>query len=191
MIDECLHPKIAYFGLSKLAKILSVGTCFQSGNGLKGTPIYMSPEILQDEMYSQAGDVYAFAFIIFEIMTCEIPYKNEVNNFVKLSQKVINGYRPTIREDVPDSYRNLIERCWSQDPKERPSFDVIVVNLKENKGFLADTIDEAEFCDYVELIENYQSTFDITKGINLYSFKYKEKEIKILIPNDKNLRRYI
>lgn len=32
------------------------------------------------------------------------------------------GLRPEIGEDVPFVYKNLIERCWSQNADERPSF---------------------------------------------------------------------
>lgn len=83
-------------------------------NGLKGTPIYLAPEIITEEKYSKASDVYAFAYIIFEIMTGEIPFKDFTFN--QLLKKIsIQGHRPEITDDVPDIYKELIEKCWSQN----------------------------------------------------------------------------
>ena len=69
LMDENLYPKISDFGLSKITDFLSNSMNVQSQKGLKGTPAYLAPEILADEKYSKKGDVYAFAFIVFEIMT--------------------------------------------------------------------------------------------------------------------------
>lgn len=105
---------------------------FQSQRGIKGTPAFMAPEIMSDEQYSKSSDVYAFGFIVYEILTCEEPFQKF--NIYKLMEEVMkDGYRPPISEDVPNSYRELIERCWSQKPEERPSFDEIVSELKKKK----------------------------------------------------------
>lgn len=159
LMDEFLNPKIADFGLSKINDILSISMNFQPQKGFKGTPIYMAPEIFAEEKYSKAIDVYSFAFIIFEIMTGQIPFKNF--QFFQLIKKVsIQGFRPKIEDDVPNAYKELIERCWFQDPDERPSFDQIVDELKNNHEFITELIDESEFLDYVDYIDNYKSSFN-------------------------------
>lgn len=111
LIDDYLHPKITDFGLSKITDFISASINIQSQNGLKGTPIYMAPEILSEEKYSKSSDVYAFAFIVYEIMTCVKPFENY--NLITLMTKVhINGYRPDISSEVPRVFHDLIERCW-------------------------------------------------------------------------------
>lgn len=75
LLDEFLNPKISDFGLSKITDFLSISMNIQSQRGLKGTPIYMAPEILLNENYSTASDVYAFAFVLYELFTLESPYE--------------------------------------------------------------------------------------------------------------------
>ena len=54
----------------------------------------------------------------------------------------------------------MIERCWSQDPKDRPTFNEILEELKNNQDFITDLVDENEFINYVEFIDNCQTSFD-------------------------------
>jgi len=39
-----------------------------------GTPHWMAPEILRNEEYVEASDVYSFGMILWELVTGEIPY---------------------------------------------------------------------------------------------------------------------
>ena len=35
----------------------------------------MAPEILRGEKYEEASDVYSFGVILWEMLTCQIPYE--------------------------------------------------------------------------------------------------------------------
>ena len=163
LMDDYLLPKIADFGLSKIIHSSQETITIQSSLETKGTPIYMSPEIIESQDYTKAGDVYAFSIILYEILTNEEPFKN-LNGF-NIFKKVSNGDRPTFPFKIPDAYRNLIEKCWSQNPSDRPNFDSIVDELKNNSGFITELVDEDDFIQYIEFIDNYRSTFDKTKKI--------------------------
>lgn len=112
----------------------------QSQNGLKGTPIYMAPEIFTDEKYSKSSDVYAFSFIVYELLTLEVPFKNfSIQKIFKMI--VSQGYRPEIKEDIPICYKELIEKnCFSFDdkisviPKESFKKNSIIRNLFVSNG---------------------------------------------------------
>ena len=83
----------------------------------------------------------------------------------------MEGSRPIIKEDVPDVYRKLIERCWSQLPEDRPSFEEIVNDLKSNQEFITESTNEIDFRDYVDYIDKYHSTFDSSnRCINFKDF---------------------
>ena len=98
------------------------------------------------------------------------------------------GFRPKIKGNVPDAYRNLIESCWSQDPDKRPSFDNIVKDLESNEEFITELIDKIEFEDYVDYIKKYESTFDKNKKrVNFEEFIKVYGRNKIIKKFSKNI----
>ena len=59
LFDDYLFPKISDFGLSKVMN-RNNSNVLQSSKGIKGTIVYLAPEILVDEsdpQYSKASDV--------------------------------------------------------------------------------------------------------------------------------------
>lgn len=116
-----------------------------------------------EEAYSTASDVYAFSMIVYILITGLYPF-SKVRNLVELMTKLQTGKRPTIPSDTPQVYAQLIEKCWSQDVSERPSFEEIVNELKTNQDFITYEIDEDEFKEFVNSIDNYETTFDISKS---------------------------
>ena len=65
-------PKIADFGLSNFNEKCGKESMNLHSNLRRiGTPSYISPEIWTDICYSKKSDVYAFAFILYEIFVGE------------------------------------------------------------------------------------------------------------------------
>ena len=79
---------------------------------------------------------------------------------------IINGHRPIIDPFVPGNYRDLINRCWSQDWKDRPSFEEIVDQLRHDESFTDDLIDKEDFYDYVSYIDSLETNFDPNKFLS-------------------------
>ena len=97
--------------------------------------------------------------IVYELMTLEEPFK-DYNITMLCNKVVINGERPEFKYKIADCYRELITKCWSQNPSERPTFDEIVDMLKNNDDFIIDSVDKQEFLDYIDLIESQGCSFD-------------------------------
>ncbi|KAK8870875.1 hypothetical protein M9Y10_008773 [Tritrichomonas musculus] len=152
LVDDYLFPKLADFGLSKDQMCKSEECKQVNPTGLIGTPMYISPEIYNQNNYTKACDVYAFAFIVYEIMTSEVPLIG--SNRYQVMWNIMKGIRPSFSFEIPKCYKNLIERCWDMDPNKRPSFDDIVYDLKNDPEFITDLVEEGEFLDYVDMIEN-------------------------------------
>lgn len=172
--DDFMFPKIADFGLSKInhSNIESMST--ESIDGLKGTPIYIPPESWENSTFTKAGDVYAFAIIVFEILTPDEPFKN--CSIASLCNKVVyKGERPEFKYPVPECFRSLVTRCWSQNPSERPTFDDIAFELRNNESFVSECVNKDEFFDYVDMIDSLDHSFDSYKKFDKIS---KEKVVE-------------
>ena len=165
LIDLFLFPKIADFGLSKIIKQNDENILNKSISECKGTPIYMAPEIWEKYEYSNASDVYAFSIIAYEIITKNRPFK-DLNVFT-LPLKVKEGKRPDLNYSIPASYKNLIQQCWSQDPQNRPTFNEILFQLKNNDNFITENVNKDEYLNYIKYIDEQNITFDSFKKINI------------------------
>eukprot|EP00002_Diphylleia_rotans_P016600 TRINITY_DN322_c0_g2_i1.p1 TRINITY_DN322_c0_g2~~TRINITY_DN322_c0_g2_i1.p1 ORF type:complete len:2542 (+),score=316.64 TRINITY_DN322_c0_g2_i1:99-7724(+) len=120
--DERWHLKVSDFGLTiaqKKDQLLSYG----------GSLLWMAPEVIEGNEYRLPADVYSYGVIMWEIMTRKEPYY-EVENPISVAVQVSkDGLRPSFTADIPVSIRDIIERCWTQDPMCRPSFTQLLRDL--------------------------------------------------------------
>ena len=165
-LDDYLFPKIGDFGLSSKGYNIQSIT-FHSTSGLKGNSAYLAPELFGSNLYTKSSDVYAFSFIVFEILTNEIPFEDLINSnqlFIEIFDK---SRRPKIKKNIPLVYRNLIEKCWSQFPSERPSFDQIVSILRNEEQFITERIKKQDYLNYIKYIDESKIIFDKTQKIQI------------------------
>ncbi|XP_021375586.1 atrial natriuretic peptide receptor 1-like isoform X2 [Mizuhopecten yessoensis] len=136
------------------------------------TQLWTAPELLRMHYRppegTQKGDVYSFAIICQEIVYRSgvfylanldlspeerILDKKEQRLSVarKIHQKVKNGlkpyFRPTLEEaDCPcDELAEVIRKCWSEDPMERPDFQALKSTIRKlnkdgDKGNILDNL---------------------------------------------------
>ena len=189
MMDDEMYPKITDFGLSKITDSNQETVLMNSTAGIIGTVIYLPPESLLDYQYSEAGDVYAFSMIAYEIMTNKKPFAR--CTFFQILDNLVKGIRPQMDAIVPESYQNLINKCWESNASNRPTFDEIVEELRGNEAFITDTIDEVEFFNYIDYIDEYKSSFSSGKSIlSIEEFMNKRKK-KPSKPRAKSTRHSI
>ncbi|KAK9987045.1 hypothetical protein SO802_031996 [Lithocarpus litseifolius] len=156
LLGKNLYPHLADFGLAEYKKDLkgvSVENWKSTGKptggfhkrNMVGTLIYMAPEILKKEIYTEKSDVYSFGISINELLTGVVPYTDlrteaqahtvlEMNyTEQQLTAAVVSDrLRPVLAGPelgAPSSLLSLIQRCWDANPQNRPSFDDIVGEL--------------------------------------------------------------
>lgn len=183
LLNDFLFPVISDFSLSKSNDSDALNSMVGS---IKGAPVYISPEIWSKREYSEKSDVYAFAFVVYELMTLDKSFKKK--NLYEIMLLIGQGKRPIIKESVPKAYRELIERCWSQEPSNRLTFKEIITNLESNPEFITAKVNKKKFFNYIKLIKKYKTTFNsesVCAELNSFIKFNKKNERKI--KDDKNL----
>ncbi|XP_028252801.1 protein tyrosine kinase 2 beta, b isoform X2 [Parambassis ranga] len=91
---------------------------------------WMAPESINFRRFTTASDVWMFAVCAWEIMSGgQQPF------FWLENRDVINQLEQGIRlpkpENCPPALYSLMTRCWSYDPRERPTFTELVVKISD------------------------------------------------------------
>lgn len=140
LVDSQFRVKVADINLNSLIdKNLCIG-----GSEVSKSPQWLAPEILAGETATESSDAFSFAVILWELLTWRVPWGEEIP--WKITRAVENGARLEIPStwDLPggqdtiefasldgglESYIDLLIKCWSQNPLDRPKFCYIVQEL--------------------------------------------------------------
>ncbi len=95
--------------------------------------MWLAPEIIRKQPYTEKVDVYSFAMICYELITRQTPF-SDIAFLFKVEKKLMAGIRPPLPTatkalGVPAEFLELIRDCWAQDPLKRPSFPLVVQRL--------------------------------------------------------------
>lgn len=111
------------------------------GREIHGLSYFFSPEEIlnSDEYdwhkYGYQSDVFSFAIVIYFMFSEDLI--SEGHKIGRNFKKIINNYKKGLRfskpENMPDPYWELVEKCWKQNPEERPTFEEITELLKDDK----------------------------------------------------------
>lgn len=121
--EECTVGKVCDFGLARVRD--SIQSANMQMTQMVGSPMWMAPEIMKNEPYSQSVDVYSYALVMFEMFTNRLPYP-ELNQMQLLMEVAINRKRPQLPPNAPPFIQQLINNCWHPNPDSRPTFSIIL-----------------------------------------------------------------
>lgn len=91
-------------------------------NSLKGTPLYIAPEILGSGPlnYTSNVDIWSFGIIIYELYVGRAPFYAE--NLQKLKPKILYE-KVRFPRDMPIEMRTLIDRMLQKNPGNRATWE--------------------------------------------------------------------
>lgn len=111
--------KLLDFGL---VKMIDYTTLTMTGEGFKGTPLYIPPEAIRDEKLDYRSDLYSLGVMIFYIVTKgHFPF--EASNIMHLTNMVLNEPPSTPRtynKKISNEFENLILMLLSKQPSVVP-----------------------------------------------------------------------
>ena len=91
----------------------------------------MAPELLAGKEGGHRIDVYSFGIMVWELVYRAQPFAGVPP--VKITKSVCSGERPPLNRSVPVPVRpelkDIVQMCWSSDPKRRPEFKQLALQL--------------------------------------------------------------
>ncbi|KAJ3019279.1 UNVERIFIED_CONTAM: hypothetical protein HDU68_010734 [Siphonaria sp. JEL0065] len=122
--------RVTDFGLSRCQTLSKT----YAGQGY-GMIRFAPPESFARRYHAdKPHDVYSFGMTMFEVLAEIRPFNDTLNEF-SIPAFVMAGERPDSEPDkIPDdSWQwRLIQRCWKQEPSQRPTFAEIVEELQQH-----------------------------------------------------------
>lgn len=95
----------------------------QTKSAIRGSPLYMAPEMIIDGKYDARVDLWSVGVILFECLFGRAPYKS--NSVDELLLKIAEE-APIVVPDsahISNDCRDLLQRCLQRDPAKRLDFD--------------------------------------------------------------------
>lgn len=129
-----LPDRIDYLWRAKYPVYL---TDFESSVGIVGTGFWRAPEVLlalkdrspTPETFTQHTDVYSYyAMTCYEVITDREPFEGHPKNEYDI---VLLGDRPELPDNIDPQWKDLVSKCWHEDPLQRPSFVAIIEQWNE------------------------------------------------------------
>ncbi|XP_072249554.1 atrial natriuretic peptide receptor 1-like [Leuresthes tenuis] len=150
VVDNRFVLKITDYGLSSFRSQSDSGS---DAHAYYAQKLWMAPELLRMEapppQGTQKGDVYSFGIILQEVALRRGAFYLEGDPLSpkEIVDRVILGEWPCLRPTIdPQSHTpelgQLMQRCWAEEPTERPDFNHIRLLLrKHNKESRSNILD--------------------------------------------------
>ncbi len=126
--------KVADFGLARI--LLGNDPQLTRAGTTLGTPMYMSPEQIQEGQVDIRSDLYSLGATLYHMLAGTPPYTGETP--LALAMKHVQAEIPDIRDlraDLPESIYQLVSRLLAKSPKDRFAHPAEVLSfLKQHRA---------------------------------------------------------
>lgn len=120
--------KVADFGFARRVN----DECAYERTTANPVPVkWMAPEALVENKFTTKSDVYSFGILMWEIVTLgSTPYKSlKTEQVIEVVAK--NGERPAKPDYCHSELYEIMSKCWSHEPDDRPTFKYLAKQLDE------------------------------------------------------------
>jgi len=80
---------------------------------------WTAPEVLDSDPYTDKSDIYSLGIVYWELVTYQIPYDGYSDKSIR--DFILSGRRLKIPQNISMNFHLIIEKCWSQNPNDRPT----------------------------------------------------------------------
>uniref|UniRef100_A0A8C3E3I2 Guanylate cyclase n=1 Tax=Corvus moneduloides TaxID=1196302 RepID=A0A8C3E3I2_CORMO len=151
VVDSRFVLKITDYGLASFRS----PSDNEDTHALYAKKLWTAPELLQKGHLPTPGmqkaDVYSFGIIVQEVALRNGPFYIEGMDLSpkEIVQKVRNSQKPFFRPSIDigvhtEELAVLMERCWAQEPAERPDFSQIKIFIRRFNNSVAEQLKRGE-----------------------------------------------
>jgi HAMP domain-containing protein/tRNA A-37 threonylcarbamoyl transferase component Bud32 len=118
ILEPTGNAKLMDFGIARPINRMEPGQT-QAGM-IVGTPLYLSPELLQGQDADPRADIYSCGVVLYEIFSGALPFDGE--NAMEIMLKHLREPPPPPRThwpEIPPKLEEIILRCLAKEPGER------------------------------------------------------------------------
>ena len=171
LVTENMQIKIADFSI---AFVTQPDFEMTMPTGFVGSPRYMSPEQVQEDVITLQSDLYSLGVVMYELLTGKHPF--EAESFSRLIYKVVNEDPPdplSIKPDLPEKLAMYIQHALIKDPARR--FQSASEMIKYLKRVYSDkkSIQEDLVSESTKEIDSEIKTLKFFEG-------FQEKELQLI-----------
>ncbi|KAJ8580372.1 kinase-like protein [Rhizopogon salebrosus TDB-379] len=165
LIDNLGNPRLTDFGLATVVEDtelqLSTTTL-----GFDFDSRWRAPEVIaidhdDSERPTFKSDIYSFGSVTFFIMSGDKPWKGKKQSQICIG--LLRRVTPARPDNILDDHWNLIRKCWSREPQDRPNSAQVLSSVIDPIGFLesfADFLTQASIRVTNTLLEGTYPSLD-------------------------------
>ncbi|KAJ9177266.1 hypothetical protein P3X46_012502 [Hevea brasiliensis] len=126
LLFENGEAKIADFGLAKKTGQKLSGE--QGRMEFRGTPLYLSPESVNENVYDSPCDIWALGCALVEMVTGKPAWncKPETNVAALLIRIGVSDELPEIPQELSKEGKDFLSKCFVKDPRTRWTADMLL-----------------------------------------------------------------
>ncbi|RIB21455.1 kinase-like domain-containing protein [Gigaspora rosea] len=189
LLNNFKSAYIADLGLSISANIMPKSKY----DGIYGILPYVAPEVLNNQPYTKASDIYSFGIIMWEILYGKVVSYNQKLDMSQLCFLMcFHDLRPAVNNEAPQCYVNLMRKCWDKNSEKRSSAkdlceifekwqndETILLELNEPNSILENIQASyyenmfkggSKFINTRKITEKFSEVALLSKGIELSDF---------------------
>lgn len=99
-----------------------------------GTPVYMSPEQLENKNVDGKTDIYSLGIMLYQMLIGGTPFQTDSGNIFTLIYMHLSKEPTPLRElnkNIPKSVEDIVMRTLAKDPAKRPTASELAREFRE------------------------------------------------------------
>ena len=139
LVDAQGRAVLLDFGITE-AMALQEAPAGTPRRDVRGTPLYLAPEVYAEGLVSPAADWYSLGMMLYEALVGHRPLRGRTREILEYKRHFALEPPRTWNPDIPEDLDALCCALLSRDPAQRPTGDEVLARLAPGTGTAAPAV---------------------------------------------------